>query len=119
MTQLDRPTSDAAIAMGVARANEHASRRVVDTGQGIPPDDLPHILDRFWRAEKSRNRAVGWSRPGPDIVKYLVEAQDGRVHVESQVGAATRFVVPWPAGAARTGNSLLHRRVSTHWTRVF
>ena len=69
---------------------------VADSGPGIPPEDLPHVFDRFWRAEKSRNRATGGSGLGLAIVKQLVEAHGGRVQVESSAGAATKFTVQLP-----------------------
>ena len=70
---------------------------VHDTGPGIPPEDLPHIFDRFWRAEKSRNRATGGSGLGLAIIKQLVEAHGGQAHVESQVGIGTRFRIYLPS----------------------
>lgn len=69
---------------------------VSDTGPGIPAEDLPHVFDRFWRAEKSRNRASGGSGLGLAIVKQLVEAHGGQVRVESQPGAGTQFRIQLP-----------------------
>ncbi len=58
---------------------------VTDTGPGIAPEDLPHIFDRFYRADKSRARASGGSGLGLAIVKQLVEAHGGQVWAESPV----------------------------------
>ncbi len=58
---------------------------VTDTGAGIPPEDLPHVFDRFYRADKSRTRSSGGSGLGLAIVKHLVEAHGGRVWAESPV----------------------------------
>ncbi|MBE2269348.1 MAG: HAMP domain-containing protein [Anaerolinea sp.] len=69
---------------------------VSDNGQGIPPEDIPHLFERFWRGEKSRNRATGGSGLGLTIVKQLVEAHEGQVRVESQLGNGTRFTVYLP-----------------------
>lgn len=69
---------------------------VADTGPGIQPEDLPHVFDRFWRAEKSRNRETGGSGLGLAIVKQLVEAHSGRVRVESQPGAGAQFRIQLP-----------------------
>ncbi len=69
---------------------------VSDNGPGIPPEDIPHLFERFWRAEKSRNRATGGSGLGLAIVKQLVEAHHGEVQVESQTGSGTRFTVHLP-----------------------
>src|SRR5581483_5555428 len=67
-----------------------------DNGTGISPDDVPHLFERFWRAEKSRNRATGGSGLGLAIVKQLIEAHHGQVRVESQSGIGTRFTVQLP-----------------------
>ncbi|MCL4535077.1 MAG: ATP-binding protein [Bacteroidetes bacterium] len=76
---------------------------VTDTGSGIGPADLPHIFDRFFRADKSRSRATGGSGIGLAIVKQLVEAHGGRVLAESPAvrspdgtGFGTRFLVSLP-----------------------
>ncbi len=70
---------------------------VSDTGEGIPPDDLPFVFDRFYRADKSRSRASGGSGIGLAIVKQLVEAHGGKVSVESQSGQGTTFGFTLPA----------------------
>jgi len=64
---------------------------VADTGPGIPPDALPHVFDRFWRAERSRSREHGGSGLGLAISKQLVEAQGGQIGVESEVGRGSVF----------------------------
>jgi two-component system, OmpR family, sensor histidine kinase BaeS len=58
---------------------------VSDTGQGINPVDLPYVFDRFYRADKSRNRSSGGSGLGLAIVKQLVEAHGGSVRAESPI----------------------------------
>ena len=58
---------------------------VSDTGQGINPKDLPYVFDRFYRADKSRNRSSGGSGLGLAIVKQLVEAHGGNVRAESPI----------------------------------
>ena len=63
---------------------------VSNSGDGIPDPDLPHIFERFYRVEKSRDRAHGGAGIGLAIVKQLVEATGGRVGAESQAGV-TRF----------------------------
>ena len=63
---------------------------VSNTGDGIPYPDLPHIFERFYRVEKSRDRAHGGAGIGLAIVKQLVEATGGRVGAESHAGV-TRF----------------------------
>lgn len=76
---------------------------VTDTGNGIASEDLPYVFDRFYRADKSRNRSSGGSGIGLAIVKQLVEAHSGRVWAESPLfhsqhggGFGTRFLVSLP-----------------------
>jgi signal transduction histidine kinase len=63
---------------------------VTNTGAGIPPDDLSHVFERFYRVEKSRDRARGGAGIGLAIVRQLVEAAGGAVGAESRDGL-TRF----------------------------
>jgi signal transduction histidine kinase len=63
---------------------------VTNTGDGIPAADLPHVFERFFRVERSRDRARGGAGIGLAIVKQLVELGGGRVGAESSPGA-TRF----------------------------
>ncbi|WP_405465474.1 sensor histidine kinase [Streptomyces anulatus] len=69
---------------------------VADTGSGIPPEDLPHVFDRFWRAEKSRSRRTGGSGLGLAIVRKLVEAHGGTVDATSVEGEGSTFVLRLP-----------------------
>ena len=72
---------------------------VEDTGAGIATDDLPHVFDRFWRADRSRSREQGGSGLGLAIARQLVEAQGGQIGVESTVGRGSRFWFTLPAAA--------------------
>lgn len=69
---------------------------VADTGSGIAAEDLPHVFDRFWRAEKSRSRRTGGSGLGLAIVRHLVEAHGGTVGVTSTLGVGSTFTVRLP-----------------------
>lgn len=69
---------------------------VTNTGDGIPPADLPHIFERFYRVEKSRDRQRGGAGIGLAIVRQLVESGGGRVGAES-TGGLTRFWFTLPA----------------------
>jgi signal transduction histidine kinase len=64
---------------------------VRDTGRGIAPEHLPHVFDRFYRADASRARASGGAGLGLAIVKHLVEAHDGTVSASSEEGRGTAF----------------------------
>ena len=71
---------------------------VTDSGEGIRPEDLPYVFDRFYRGEKSRNRATGGAGLGLAIARGIIEAHGGRITVESQPAQFTRFyfILPQP-----------------------
>ena len=69
---------------------------VADTGSGIAPEDLPHVFDRFYRADKSRTRESGGSGLGLAIAKSIVMAHGGSLSVQSEVGQSTQFTVRLP-----------------------
>jgi PAS domain S-box-containing protein len=72
---------------------------VADSGIGIDRDDLPHIFERFFRSDETRNTVRSGSGLGLAIVKRVVEMHNGQISVDSQIGAGTRFVVRLPTGA--------------------
>jgi len=72
---------------------------VSDTGEGIAAEDLPHVFERFWRADPSRardDRLAGGTGLGLSVAQSLVEAQGGRIWAESTPGEGTvfRFTLP-------------------------
>ncbi|BCS31213.1 two-component sensor histidine kinase [Luteitalea sp. TBR-22] len=75
-------------------AGDHVVVSVRDTGDGIPPEDLPHVFDRLYRGERSRStRGLGL---GLSLVKAIVEAHGGQVSLRSAVGEGTRAEVVLP-----------------------
>jgi two-component system, OmpR family, heavy metal sensor histidine kinase CusS len=84
---------------------------VTDTGHGIPPEHLPHVFDRFYRADPARTTA-GRMGLGLALVKGIAELHGGTAAAASEVGRGTRVTLRFPAGdasgprpAARTGTS--------------
>ena len=69
---------------------------VADTGQGIPAEDLPHLFERFYRADQSRSRIQGRNGLGLAICKAIVDAHGGTIQVASQPGAGSTFTVKLP-----------------------
>lgn len=69
---------------------------VIDTGIGISPEDLPHVFERFWRADRSRSRHSGGTGIGLAITRRLVELQGGKITVSSHLGEGSifRFSLP-------------------------
>ncbi|HYG57466.1 MAG TPA: ATP-binding protein [Symbiobacteriaceae bacterium] len=86
-----------AITLAVGAAGEGVIITVADTGEGISPEDLPHVFDRFYRADKSRSRAGGGSGLGLAISRGIVAAHGGSIQAESTPGKGSRFSVTLPA----------------------
>jgi len=70
---------------------------VVDSGAGIPSQDLPRLTERFFRVDKARSRELGGTGLGLAIVKHIVQAHGGRLVIDSAVGRGTTVRVAMPA----------------------
>ncbi len=73
---------------------------VVDTGVGIPGQDLPRLTERFFRVDKARSRELGGTGLGLAIVKHIVQAHDGHLEIQSTPGHGTTVRVTLPAARA-------------------
>ena len=69
---------------------------VADTGEGIPAAELPHVFDRFRRADPSRSRATGGSGLGLAIVRQIAEAHGGTATIVSEPGVGTTVTLTLP-----------------------
>ena len=87
---------DGQIAIFARQEGQELWVSIRDTGQGIAPEHLPHIFDRFYRADSSRTRETGGSGLGLAIVKGVVETHHGRVWVESELGVGSTFFLSLP-----------------------
>jgi signal transduction histidine kinase len=83
--------------LSLEKIGEQARVIIRDTGPGIPAEDLPHIFERFYRAEKSRTRreTTGFGL-GLSIANWIVERHGGRIEVNSQEGKGTTFAIWLP-----------------------
>jgi signal transduction histidine kinase len=70
--------------------------RITDQGEGIPPTALPHVFDRFYRADRSRSRNSGGAGLGLSICKAIVERSNGVIEIHSTVGIGTEVTVKIP-----------------------
>ena len=93
------------IDLALTDQDDAVSLTVRDTGIGIAPGDLPHIFDRFWRADPARSRTG--DRPGTGlglaITKWIAEAHGGTITVQSRPGRGTIFTVRLPRTGALSG----------------
>ncbi|MFC1937433.1 sensor histidine kinase [Chloroflexota bacterium] len=88
--------SGGSITLAVSQKGNWLKVSIADTGEGIPPQDLPNIFERFYRVDKSRTRATGGIGLGLTIVKRLVEAHGGKIEVQSELGKGSRFTFTLP-----------------------
>lgn len=73
---------------------------MTDTGIGIAPEDLPYVFERFWRADRSRNRKSGGTGLGLTICHRLVQVQGGEITVKSKLNQGSEFTFWLPQAPA-------------------
>ena len=69
---------------------------VADTGAGISPEDLPHVFERFWRADKVRSREAGGTGLGLTIARQIAEQHGAHLGVQSEIGRGSTFGIRFP-----------------------
>lgn len=99
------------VTVSVESGRGGAFLRVSDTGLGIAPEDLPHIFDRFYRADRARSRADGGAGLGLAIARWVVQAHGGDVQAASEIGRGTTFTVRLPPTSSETAAPSGVRRV--------
>jgi signal transduction histidine kinase len=87
---------DGRVTVCAERINDEVRFSVIDTGPGIPAEQLPHIFGRFWQAKSTDRRGIGL---GLAIAKGIVEAHQGRIWVESSVGLGSTFYFTLPVAS--------------------
>ncbi len=93
--------SEAPITVELARSGGEAVLTLRDAGPGIPPEDLPHVFERFYRADHARSRDPGGSGLGLAIARWIVEQHEGDISIDSTPGVGTTVTVRLPlAGLA-------------------
>lgn len=85
------------IAIDVRRGIHQVSVTIKDTGIGIAPEDQAQIFERFYKADRSRNRAYNGSGLGLAIVKRIVDLHHGHIEVRSEPGTGTEITVTLPS----------------------
>ena len=85
------------VTLSLEPAPDGVAVRVADTGEGIATEHLPHVFERFYRADRARTRASGGTGLGLAICGWVAEAHHGRLMVESDLGHGTVFTLWLPA----------------------
>lgn len=99
------------VTVAVETRPDQALLRVHDTGMGMAPEHLPHIFERFYRADPARRRTGGsGSGLGLSIVEWIVRAHGGAVSVESQLGQGSCFTVTLPLASLSEAQTLPLKR---------
>jgi two-component system phosphate regulon sensor histidine kinase PhoR len=88
------------ISIAASQVDGQTHIAVSDTGIGIPPADLPHIFERFYRVEKARSREKGGTGLGLSIVKHIVGMHGGKVEAHSEMGKGTTISIILPTDPA-------------------
>jgi signal transduction histidine kinase len=86
----------ALVTVSVLSCDEVTELRVADKGEGIPEEALPHVFERFYRADVSRSRHSGGSGLGLAICKAIVDRAKGKIMIQSQLGQGTEVIVKLP-----------------------
>ncbi|HXF13606.1 MAG TPA: HAMP domain-containing sensor histidine kinase [Terriglobales bacterium] len=86
------------VAISLEALDGYARASVSDTGFGIAKDDVAHVFDRFWRADKARSRDHGGAGLGLSIAKWIIETHRGVIGVDSELGKGSTFWGPRSPG---------------------
>jgi signal transduction histidine kinase len=108
---------DGSIRIAVSQIGPFATLTISDSGIGISEDDLPHIFERFYRADRARERDEHGSGLGLAIARWIAEAHHGEIKVESTPGKGTTFAVLLPA-VKRIGDQTLPKIATGRRKRV-
>jgi len=93
-------TEAGSVRLGVRAHDTDVELTVSDSGPGIPPEALPHIFDRFYRADPARSRKVEGTGLGLAVANNIVRVHGGRMTVDSRTGEGTTFTVVLPTAAS-------------------
>lgn len=89
-------TDSGKVTIGLTGDSSIAQVRIQDTGPGIPPEDVPHLFQKFYRVDNSATRTIGGTGLGLFICRKIIEMYHGRIWVESEVGKGSSFFINLP-----------------------
>jgi PAS domain S-box-containing protein len=100
-------TPQGSVTVDVKGDNDNVTISVTDTGLGIPPEDLPHLFQKFYRVDNSDTRTIGGTGLGLYISRRLTEANNGNIGVTSTYGKGSTFTVQIPRISNERATELL------------
>jgi signal transduction histidine kinase len=100
MNALQHSLPDGCVSAVIQTRDGVTELRVADQGEGIPAAALPHVFERFYRADRSRSRNSGGAGLGLSICKAIVERSNGAIEIHSAVGKGTEVIVTLPVAQA-------------------
>jgi signal transduction histidine kinase len=96
---------DKRIHLQAYEAHNQVTIEITDNGQGIDPEALPHIFERFYRAEQSRNSQTGGSGLGLAIAKQIMDGHGGSIQARSVKGEGTCITITFPLRTHKDGDN--------------
>jgi signal transduction histidine kinase len=105
-------TETGKISVGLTGDNTVIQIRVADTGPGIPPEDVPHLFQKFYRVDNSATRTIGGTGLGLFICRKIVEMYSGRIWVESELGKGSTFFINLPRFITDLVTNIQHKEAT-------
>ncbi len=99
-------TESGKVTIGLTANNDVVQFYIKDTGLGIPPEDLPHLFQKFYRVDNSATRTIGGTGLGLFISRKVVELYGGHVWTESELGKGSTFFVNLPRVSSQKASKL-------------
>jgi PAS domain S-box-containing protein len=105
-------TESGKVSIGLTGDTNIVQIRVVDTGPGIPTEDVPHLFQKFYRIDNSATRTIGGTGLGLFICRKIIEMYKGRIWVDSTVGKGSIFYINLPRISASQATEFKHTEAS-------
>ena len=100
-------TAEGKVSLGLTGNEGVVQIYVRDTGAGIPPEDIPHLFQKFYRVDNSATRTIGGTGLGLFICRKIVELYQGRIWVESELGKGSTFYINLPRLTTQRAEQLM------------
>lgn len=106
-------TDQGKVTLGLTGNNDVVQVYIRDTGAGIPPEDIPHLFQKFYRVDNSATRTIGGTGLGLFICRKIVELYKGKIWVESELGKGSTFYINLPRLSTDKAEQLIAQESAT------